>query len=313
MTSAPSWCSSQGIPTSRNKDAVVELHRRFFVENQGMSGVNELIEARCKEALEQDRRMAREHRGKLRKLHEDFDEKLKSALVNGSTSIWTQEERQRLETARHDPQEVRAKLTKELREVTRSFRQAKGAMTERVRQRPCLNVWSKEDAARLAAAKGDEVTKKLGKQLKEQGAAFQDEKKAMLARIAASPRRSFWSEEKKAEMQEIRQESCKLRQDSEKQLREAKLAWQENKKAMMEKVRELPSLSFRDSAELKELSEAKRDPQQTKKEMLQHMHDLERTARAKKAAMLEKLQNSPRKTFWTAEEREALEVKSQLR
>eukprot|EP00439_Symbiodinium_sp_Y106_P076240 s30_g15.t1 len=61
---------------------------------------------------------------------------------------------------------------------------------------------------------------------------------------------------KGAEMQEIRQESCKVRQDSEKQLREAKLAWQENKKAMMEKVRELPSLSFRDSAELKELSEA---------------------------------------------------------
>ncbi|OLQ10345.1 hypothetical protein AK812_SmicGene5957 [Symbiodinium microadriaticum] len=58
---------------------------------------------------------------------------------------------------------------------------------------------------------------------------------------------------------------------------------------------------------------AKRDPQQTKKEMLQHMHDLERTARAKKAAMLEKLQSSPRKTFWTAEEREALEVRSQLR
>ncbi|CAE7905524.1 unnamed protein product, partial [Symbiodinium microadriaticum] len=120
-------------------------------------------------------------------LSRDFDEKLKSALVNGSTSIWTQEERQRLETARHDPQEVRKKLTKEMRAVTRSFHHAKGAMTERVRQRPCLNVWSKEDAARLAAAKGDE----------EQGAAFQDEKRAMLARIAASPRRSFWSEEKK--------------------------------------------------------------------------------------------------------------------
>ncbi|CAK9005826.1 unnamed protein product [Durusdinium trenchii] len=90
----PTWCSSRGA--SARREAVLELHRRFFVENRGMDGINEMIQERAQEGLKKDRCHMREHKAKLAKLEADMDEKLKNALLHGSTSIWTDEERQKL-------------------------------------------------------------------------------------------------------------------------------------------------------------------------------------------------------------------------
>eukprot|EP00434_Breviolum_minutum_P019245 symbB.v1.2.016961.t1/scaffold1308.1/size125923/7 len=54
------------------------------------------------------------------------------------------------------------------------------------------------------------------------------------------------------------------------------------------------------------------DPEETKERLLEEMRQRERTAREQKAAMLQKIQQTPRRTFWTPEEKELLEARKHL-
>ena len=50
----PGYIVFRGVHIPLHLFARLELHRRFFVENRGMDGINELIEARAKEGLKKD-------------------------------------------------------------------------------------------------------------------------------------------------------------------------------------------------------------------------------------------------------------------
>eukprot|EP00913_Durusdinium_trenchii_P007243 g6807.t1 len=114
-----------------------------------------------------------------------MDEKLKNALLHGSTSIWTDEERQKLRP--RDSNEARHKMASEMHSLERSFREESGAMTERVRSRPPLNVRSKEEMAGLLV-RHPEAAKQLEQRMKELSASYQEEKAAMTARLEMSQR-----------------------------------------------------------------------------------------------------------------------------
>jgi len=305
----PVWHSSRGVSSVR-RDGVLELHRRFFVENRGMDGINELIEARAKEGLKKDQEHMREHRAKLEKLEAEMEDKLKNALLHGSTSIWTDEERAKLRA--RNSKEAQDKMAKEMHALERSFRQDSGAMTERVRSRPPLNVRSKAEMAGLFVHNA-EAAKQLEQRIKELGSSYREERNAMTARLESSKRStSRWSEEKQAQMAEIRADCLRLRQEQDAQQKSASEAWQVHKKAMLEKVKDLPSLSFRTPREKKELNQVRADPEETKERLLEEMRQRERTAREQKAAMLQKIQQTPRRTFWTPEEKELLEARKHL-
>eukprot|EP00434_Breviolum_minutum_P019246 symbB.v1.2.016961.t2/scaffold1308.1/size125923/7 len=115
-----------------------------------------------------------------------------------------------------------------------------------------------------------------------------------------------------AQMAEIRADCLRLRHEQDAQQKSASEAWQVHKKAMLEKVKDLPSLSFRTPREKKELNQVRADPEETKERLLEEMRQRERTAREQKAAMLQKIQQTPRRTFWTPEEKELLEARKHL-
>lgn len=305
----PIWHSSRGVSSVR-REGVLELHRRFFVEKRGMDGIDELIEARAKEGLKKDRAHMREHRAKLQKLEAEMEDKLKNALLHGSTSIWTDEEREKLRA--RNSKEAQQKMSQNMKVLERSFREDKGAMTERVRSRPPLNVRSQDEMSGLFVHH-PEAAKQLEQRIKELASSYREEKAAMTARLESSKRNtSRWSEEKQAQMAEIRQDCMRLRQEQDAQQKSAIDAWQIHKKAMLEKVQDLPSLSHRTAQEKRELREVRTDPEETKARLLEQMRERERTAREQKNAMLQKIQQSPRRTFWTAEEKQLLEVRKQL-
>eukprot|EP00438_Fugacium_kawagutii_P000622 Skav224344 [mRNA] locus=scaffold2411:110007:120745:- [translate_table: standard] len=74
-TSCGAQHSSRGVSSAR-REGVLELHRRFFVENRGMEGINELIQARAQEGLQKDRLHMREHRAKLQRLEAEMEDKV---------------------------------------------------------------------------------------------------------------------------------------------------------------------------------------------------------------------------------------------
>ncbi|CAJ1352928.1 unnamed protein product [Effrenium voratum] len=293
---SPVWCSSAAAGSGR-REAVLELHRRFFVEKRGMDGINEQIEARTKERLAEDRKQSKEYWAKLRKL--DAERAEKAPAAQESTGLWTEQ------------QKVQAveKLIKERRDLQRAFKEERGAMTERVRAIPALNVRTKEEMMRLRQAQDPEAAKQIQQRIKDMHASFKEELTAMTARLDSCPPSSRWSAEKQAKMEELKREHALQARQWAEQTSAASQEWQTKKKAMLDKLQNLPALSFRSPREKQELAEGRRDPEETKTMLLARMHERERTAREQKAAMLERVQQSPRKTFWSPAERDELEAR----
>ncbi|CAJ1425274.1 unnamed protein product [Effrenium voratum] len=172
----------------------LELHRQFFVEKRGMDGINEQIEARTKERLAEDRKQSKEYWAKLRKL--DAERAGKAPAAQESTGLWTEQ------------QKVQAveKLIKERRDLQRAFKEERGAMTERVRAIPALNVRTKEEMMRLRQAQDPEAAKQIQQRIKDMHASFKEELTAMTARLDSCPPSSRWSAEKQAKMEELKRE-----------------------------------------------------------------------------------------------------------
>jgi len=288
---------------------VLELHKQHFVEDKGMDAVRERIEARRREGIMEDKKMAREHRGRLMSLHAEIDHKFKHSMKFGSASIWTKEERDRIEERRHDPDEARQKMTQHMKELSKTYCEEKAAMTARVWAKPSMNVRSKAEKAKIEESRQDpeEAMIKMQQHMEDRAKSFKEEKEAMMARIQASPRTTFWSEDKKAQLEELRRDPDEAHQRMETHLRSLKKAWDEDLGAMTSRVNASPAMSFWSPEQRREIEDARQDPQEATTQMTQHMKDLERTTKERKKDMLDRVSRSPRKTFWTPEEKSIIE------
>jgi len=230
-------------------------------------------------------------------------------LKFGSTSIWTKEERDKIEERRRDPDEAREKMTEHMKDLSKSYRKEKEAMTARVWTKPSMNVRSKADWARIEESRQDpeEAMAKMDQHMQDLAKSFDAEKKEMTARIQASPRTTFWSKEKLAKIEDARRDPEEAGERMENHLHSLKKAWDEELGAMTARVKSSTASSFWSHAQWREIEEARSDPQEAKEKMTQHMKELERTAKQKKQDMMERVSRSPRKTFWTPEEKRVIE------
>jgi len=309
MSAGVIWSSSTGSGTPRSHNAVLQLHKLHFVHNKGAGAVSEIIEARSKESRRADVRREREHRQKLESLHAEVDHKLKNSLKFGSTSIWTKEERDRIEERRQDPVEAKAKMNGHMKELAQTYRESKTAIAGRVGARAAMNVRSQEDWAEIQAVRQDpeEAAAKMRTHLKELASSYREEKAAMTARLQTSPKQSFWSKEKMAKMQQARQDPEEAAEKMTQLLQRRSMAWMEEKATRIQNLNNLPVMSFWTPEEVAQIELARQDPEEAKAKMKQHMHELETTARERKTDMLARVQASPRMTFWSKEEKQVIE------
>lgn len=135
------WGASTGSrpADAPQTDRVLRLHRLLFVEKKGKS-TGDLVKARKEEGLKADGERTRAHLGRLKELNDRMDMKIKNGLEFGSTSIWTQKERNAIEEARQDPEEAKAAMIKKIREQARSYTDQKTGMRKRVASMPALNI-----------------------------------------------------------------------------------------------------------------------------------------------------------------------------
>lgn len=308
---AATWATSSGTRNfgSERKNAALELHRKHFVEQRGMAAFEEAVEARRKQNQQTDKRMELEHRRRLKALSDDCDEKFKNSLKFGSTTLRTKEERDRIEELRIDPDEAYEKMTQHMKQLGRSYRQERGAMTERVWAKPSMNVRSKEEQALIEEARQDpqEAAAKTIKHIKELDRRFREDKAAMTERVNSRPRNTFWTKAQRAKLGEPPRDPEEVQEERQKNLKGLTMGWQEEIKSMNERVRTLEGISLRSRAEWAAIEDQRQDPEEAKAKMLKHLSELERAARERKTAMMERVQMSPRKTFWTSEEREVME------
>merc|ERR1719401_1841725 len=171
---ACTWSSSRGGGSVKNHDRIMRLHRLHFAEKKGSSAVQELVEEKRKEACKGDARMARAHKARLQSLKDDMDKRIKNAMQNGSMSVWTQEERDRIEERRRDPDEALTHMTKHMKELARSFKDQKTSMAERVAKVPSINVRPKEELASIEERRQDpeEARQRIMGKMKEQALTY---------------------------------------------------------------------------------------------------------------------------------------------
>jgi hypothetical protein len=292
-----------------HREAVLQLHRLHFVEKKGQDAVEGLIEARVRSRRAADALFEREHRGRLKKLHDDMDHKLKNSLQFGSTSIWTKEEQDKIEDLRRDPEEAKQKMTAHMKEVSKQYYSDRTAMFERVRNLPALNVRAKEEAKRIDEVRQDpeKAKAKMKSFMKERSQTFKDERAAMTERVHHAPPQSFWSKEQWAKIEELRSDEEESNIKMRTKIKQLAQTWHEESTSMAERVNNKPSMSFWTASELEDIEERRRDPNEAREKMSKHLRELERTSREERNAMFERLEHTPRKTFWTAEEKHNIE------
>ncbi|CAE8610060.1 unnamed protein product [Polarella glacialis] len=261
------------------------LHKLHFVHNKGAGAVSEIIEAPG----------ARNPAGQMSGGSESTAKGWKACMLK-STSIWTKEERDRIEERRQDPVEAKAKMNGHMKELAQTYFESKTAIAGRVGARAAMNVRSQEDWAEIQAVRQDpeEAAAKMRTHLKELASSYREEKAAMTARLQTSPKQSFWSKEKMAKMQQARQDPEEAAEKMTQLLQRRSMAWMEEKATRIQNLNNLPVMSFWTPEEVAQIELARQDPEEAKAKMKQHMHELETTARERKTDMLARVQASPR-------------------
>jgi len=303
------WTGSRGSTTPRH-EAVMRLHYLHFVKKSGNEKVHEVVEQRRKENRAQDAVLERTHRNQLKELGAAMDEKIKNAMKHGSMSVWKKEERDRIEEARQDPDEAREKMVQHMNDKARSFKVAKGAMTERVKAMPAMNVRPREEWQRIEDARQDpdEAKEKMTTHMKQLTSDFQKQKAEMNARVKASPRTTFWTKESRDRIEELRQDPDEALEKMTKHMEDLEKKSAQDKRGMMDRVYAAPPMNMRSKQEQDMIEEARQDPHEAKAKMESHMKTLRDDYKQQKADMTERVRALPTSMHrWTKEERDKIE------
>eukprot|EP00933_Yihiella_yeosuensis_P037493 TRINITY_DN31449_c0_g1_i1.p1 TRINITY_DN31449_c0_g1~~TRINITY_DN31449_c0_g1_i1.p1 ORF type:complete len:370 (+),score=94.96 TRINITY_DN31449_c0_g1_i1:53-1162(+) len=303
------WSSSACSSAPRNRDAVVQLHKLHFVDKKGDAHVKEMIEAKCKEGRRGDKERERAHKQRLKELNDAQDHRLKHCLKYGSTSIWTKEERDKIEDLRQDPDEAREKMVKHMKHLSQTFREEKSAMSARVYSKPPMNVRPRSEWEAIEEARQDpeEATAKMKAHMQELRTTFREQKGAMTARLSQRPRSTFWTKEQREKIEDLRQDPDEAHEKMTQHMQMLSRTFREEKASMMDRVNQLPAMTFRSKEERDAIEELRQDPDEAREKMTNYMKELGRITREQKADVMERVNKSPRKTFWTPEERDRIE------
>lgn len=305
---APVKWASSGVGTPRY-DRILELHRLHFVHKKGHDAVNEQIAARCKEGRRADARSVKEHTQNLKKLQADITQKFTNALQHGSMSIWTQEERDRIEEARQDPDEAMATMKKHTQELSRTYKQQKNEMLDRVTAKPPMNIRPREEREAIEAARQDpkEAKERIESELKERKQVFLQQRRVMMDRVKAAPSEVLRTKDEWQRIEDVRQDPQEAEEKMQKHMRNLAKTYKEEKAAMTERVWAQPAMNVRSKEEMQQIEEARQDPEEAKARMKEHLKNLAQTYKDHKDGMTERVKAKPIMNIRPKEERARIE------
>jgi len=294
---------------------VLRLHRLHFIEKRGMDGVHEFITERGKNVKKDILRTQAEHRDRVKAIKDTKEQELRHALTRGggSLTVRTKEERDRIEELRQDPFEAREKMTNHMRDLGKSYSEQKSAMVARVSAKPAMNVRPKEELNRIEDLRQDsnEAKEKMAKHMRERALVAREEKARMKERVDASPKKTYWSKEKRDQIEELRQDPDEALAKMTKHMHDRAHSWKVERSEIEERVKTLPAISFRTKEDVEQIEELRQDPDEARAKMTHYMNEQARIDREEKAMMKERVRAQPRKTFWTKEQMQEIEERRQ--
>lgn len=242
-----------------------------------------------------------------------MDNKIKNAMMNGSMSVWTKEERARREEARSDPNEAREKMETHTKELQRTYKKQKADMDERVRAIPQISVRSKEDWDRLQVLRRDpeEAVAETQKQYKETARKSVIATLAMNQNLALKEQFTFWSQAEQERIEEHRQDPEEAQQKMEQRVRETQQKFREEQKGMHERVWNMQPLNIRSKEESEIIEEARRDPKEASARMEEHIHAVSQKWKERKGGIYERVRALPQLSLRTPAERKQIEERRQ--
>jgi len=289
---------------------VMRLHLLHFAEKKGSSALDELAEEKLKAGLKEDARKAREHRQRLQALKDSMDHRIKNALMNGSMSVWTKEERDKIEEARQDPEEALARMKGHMKDLGRSYKEEKSAMAERVAATPAMNVRPKEDWELIEHHRQDpqEARERMAAHMKERSETYRAQRQAQTERVRAIPNESVRTKEERARYELARQDPEEAMAEMVVRKQDMERKWRQEKMAMTARVEGKPPMTFWSKEEHERNEALRQDPAEAREHMTQYMNQMRQSDREAMASMKARVAASPRKTFWPKDQKEQIET-----
>lgn len=308
-SSSVTWRAANGGGTARH-EAVLRLHRLHFVEKRGNDAVQEVVEARRKECSVQDGRQVKKHFDKLQQMHDTLDHKIKHAITTGgSFSIRSKEERDRMEEARHDPNEALEKMKGHMKELGRNYMEHKKALTEKVNAKPPMTFRSKEERLQMEEARQDpnEAREAAQNHMKELARKFKEQKAELTGRVRARPKSTFRTKDERDRMEELRQDPDEAAEKMTKHMSELAHSYNKEKTIMQERVQARPRQTFRAREERDRIEELRTDPDEAREKKTKEMRELAKSYNGQKTEMTERVRALPKVNIRPKEERDRIE------
>jgi len=142
-------------------------------------------------------------------------------------------------------------MQKHMQHLSRSYRDEKGAMTERVWAKPAINFRTPEEIAVIEEARQDpeEAKAKIQAHIRDLAAADKAHKDGIREKIRAKPPINIRPREERDRIEELRTDPEEARIKKTAQMRQLARATKEEKRQMHEKVHCIPPYNFRVPAE----------------------------------------------------------------
>lgn len=329
------WFSSAG--TGRGKRgpetgvtsaaaAVLQLHTARFVSGRGTAAAEELIEQRRRDGLKATLELKKGHLDWIQGVNEARDLKLKEAHVHGAMSVRSQDEWKKIEQKRSDFREASVQSRRDRAHLAQTYRHASEAPVSARRggdgrsgrgeeagaEGPRrtgeswspLNVRTQEELQRLQRPRKEDHVEQ---EFRAQQRRWKEQKTAIEQKVAASPQQSVWTDDERASLDEARMKAKQVGAKRMEGVQAWQQTWKQEKKSIVERQAAAPALSFRTPEELAQLKEQQQASITAKQTLKQDVAQRNIAFKKELEAIAARTEASPRKTFWTSEEKERIE------
>lgn len=322
LSSAGTGCGTRGPESAVTSAAaaVLQLHTARFVNGRGVAAAEELIEQRRRDGLKATLELKKGHLDWLQGVNEARDLKLKEAHVHGAMSVRSQAELKKIEQKRADFREASVQSRRDRARLAQTYRDASEApaSARRGRDRRAatgeeggaesprlpLNVRTLEELQRLQRPRKEDHVQQ---EFREQQRRWKEQKTALEQKVAASPDKSVWTDNDHAQLYQARMETKQLGVKRMEEVQAWQQTWKQEKKTMVDRQAAAPALSFRTKEELGQHKEQQQASITAKQTLAEDVAQRQRAFEKDLAAIVARTETSPRKTFWTKEEKERIE------
>mmetsp|Transcript_77665 Transcript_77665/g.154082 ORF Transcript_77665/g.154082 Transcript_77665/m.154082 type:complete len:404 (+) Transcript_77665:86-1297(+) len=330
MADAPSgvgWSSSAAVPAAgagrgirapeasavtSATAAVLQLHTARFVNGRGFAATEEFIEQRRREGAKATLELKKGHLDWLRSVNEARDLKLKQACQHGAMSVRSKAEWEKIEQKRTDHRETSVQSRRDHERLARTCRDEarRGRHTTAAEEggaespRVPFNIRTQEELERLQRPrKEDHVEQRFRGQQRR----WKEQKAAIEEAVAASLQKTFWTDDESARLDRVRAEAKELGAKHMEEVQAWQRTWKEEKESIASRQAAATALSFRTKEELDLLREQQQASMTSQQTLAEDVAQRKRAFKKDLKAIAARIGASPKKSFWTDEEKQRIE------